>query len=50
MEETGFKVTLAVHYERLFLKGKKLKNWIEMFTDNIFESVPNDIIVGHFTT
>lgn len=44
MEEVGFKVHLAVHYERpTILKGKDgLRNWIEMFAVSIFDSVPNN--------
>jgi trans-aconitate methyltransferase len=45
MEEVGFNVTLAVHYDRpTLLEGKEgLRNWIGMFAVSIFESVPNDL-------
>jgi ubiquinone/menaquinone biosynthesis C-methylase UbiE len=50
MEEVGFRVTLAVHYERsTLLEGERgMRNWIEMFGTSLFESEPldrkNDII------
>jgi trans-aconitate methyltransferase len=45
MEEVGFRVTLAVHYDRpTLLNGEEgLRNWIDMFAASIFESVPYEM-------
>ena len=44
MEEAGFRVTLAVHFDRpTLLEGEHgLRNWIEMFGTSFFESVPTE--------
>ncbi len=45
MEEVGFKVTFSQHFDRpTTLKGDNgLKNWIEMFTGDMFDGVKKDI-------
>ncbi|WP_347709288.1 hypothetical protein [Bacillus sp. FJAT-47783] len=42
MEEIGFNVTFAHHFDRPTpLSGDNgLKNWIEMFTSSMFEGIP----------
>ncbi|MFC4323117.1 class I SAM-dependent methyltransferase [Litchfieldia salsa] len=44
MEEVGFEVTLAHHFDRPTpLKGEQgLKNWIEMFAGSMFEDVSSE--------
>ena len=52
MEETGFRVTFAQHFDRpTHLEGDTgLKNWIDMFGDQLFDGIPenrkNDIITN----
>lgn len=44
MEEVGFRVTFAQHFDRpTLLDGDNgLKNWIEMFSSNMFEDIVED--------
>ncbi|MBS4200796.1 methyltransferase domain-containing protein [Bacillus sp. FJAT-49732] len=44
MEEIGFKVTFAQHFDRPTpLEGDNgLQNWIEMFANDMFDGIPND--------
>ncbi|MCJ8007822.1 class I SAM-dependent methyltransferase [Lederbergia wuyishanensis] len=44
MEETGFRVTLAQHFDRpTELEGENgLQNWIEMFGNALLEGIPDD--------
>ncbi|MBS4195959.1 class I SAM-dependent methyltransferase [Lederbergia citri] len=44
MEETGFRVTFAQHFNRPTpLDGDQgLRNWIEMFANDMFEGIPRD--------
>lgn len=44
MEEAGFKVTFAYHFDRpTQLDGENgLKNWIHMFANHLFKGIPED--------
>lgn len=44
MEETGFRVTFAQHFDRpTKLSGQHgLRNWIDMFAAGMFEGIPDD--------
>jgi hypothetical protein len=45
MEEVGFRVTYAAHFDRLtpLEDGENgMRNWISMFAGSFFESIPKD--------
>ncbi len=45
MEEVGFRVTFALHFDRpTLLEGEAgLRNWIDMFASNLFEGITVDL-------
>ena len=45
MEEVGFRVTFALHFDRPTpLEGEAgLRNWIDMFASNLFEGITGDL-------